>query len=70
MLPKMAGISLERKQTNGSRQHQNTSSLPPTGNSMQISLVQQNNIRRRHGEGSYGGQMNDRIKLGISGESL
>lgn len=70
MLPKMAGFSLERKQANASKQAGTTSSLPPPGNNMATSLVQQNQLRRRQGEGSYGGHIADRMKLGIAGESL
>ena len=65
MLPKMAGISLERKIANQSKQK--NASLPPTGS---LSLIQQNHLRRRHGEGSFGGQGGSRMDFGISGESL
>ena len=65
MLPKMAGMSLERKQANLSKQK--NGSLPPTGS---LSLIQQNALRRRHGEGSYGGPVGSRMDFGISGESL
>ena len=64
MLPKMAGMSLERKMTNQSKQK--NGSLPPTGS---LSMIQQNNIRRRHGD-SFSTNAGSRMEFGVSGESL
>ena len=74
MLPKMAGVSLERKtNTNkhigGNLLNQPGSSLPPAS-SNSLSLIQQSHMRRRHGDGSYGGAADSRMRLGIAGESL
>ena len=65
MLPRMAGNALERRNANQSKQK--NSSLPPTGS---LSMVQQGHLRRRHGEGSFGGQEAGRPNFGIAGESL
>ena len=70
-LTKIAGVSLfERKATNTSKQ--TNFSLPPTSGSThgQLSVIQQNQLRRRHGEGSYGGAGTSKMDFGINGESL
>ena len=74
MLPKMAGVSLERKmntskQVGGGIINGGGSSLPPAS-SNSVSLIQQSHMRRRQGDGSYGGAGDSRMRMGIAGESL
>jgi len=68
MLPKMAGMNIERK--NNVNKSSVGSSLPPSG-SGSVSLMQHGHMRRRHGDSSFGGSMHGNgMKLGIAGESL